>query len=289
MPKSNDRQIIERLTNDSTLEMNRDELERLLEQELSKPAEEIDGRLVGELLDVLQPEEMPEGAQQKAWANIQRRVMPKPRRTSRVLKRMAAVAAVVIALFGMTIGAAQAFRWTFLLKLLQPMAETFGIYMNYPDHDSTENTAEKRYTMSEDENTTVIHKDLSEIPDTYGGYAIKPGWIPEGYAFEQATSFEEINLVKYSIEYLRETNELNIFVAILVDPESVTEYRYERVADENFEQMIGSRLVTFYRNTDDDLLLVSWIEDRAHYTICGNVAFEEMQQMVAEYPERESE
>jgi len=282
MPKSNDHTIIERLTKDSALEMKRDELENLLEQELNKPAEEIDAQLVGELLDVLQPEDIPTSLQRKTWKSIRRQISPSPDR-SRLLKRMVAAAAVVVALFGMTIGAAQAFRWTFLLKLLQPVAETFGIYMNYPDDNAAENVPEKRYTMSEDENTTVIHKDLSEIPDTYDGYDIKPDWVPEGYAFVQATSFEEVNLIKYSIGYQRGTDELTIIVSVYPDHDEVISYWYERTAEEVVEKRIESRLVTFYRNAEDAIQSVSWIDGNLHYAIVGNVTIEEIEEIVRSY------
>jgi len=283
MPNTNDRKIIERLTNDSALEMKRHELEELLDTELSKPAEEIDARLVEELLAVLQPEEVPSGVKQKVWKSINKLLNPKPRKTHRVLQRLAAIAAIVVLLFGLTIGAAQAFRWTFLLKLLQPVAETFGIYMNYSDDQASDAVIENRYTISEDENTTVLHDDLSEIPDTYDGYAIKPGWLPDGYTFVQASSFVEILMEKYTIDYQRGEDELNIFVSIYPDSGTVSSHFYERTEEKVSERMIDSKMVTFYNNTDDEIQSVSWVDGNLHYSIIGDVTLDEIEKIVESF------
>lgn len=283
MPNSNDRKIIERLTNDSALEMKRYELEELLDTELNKPAEEIDAQMVTDLLNALQPEEVPSGLQQKIWRRVKQQLHPKPKKTHRLLKRLTAIAAIVVLLFGLTIGAARAFRWTFLLKLLQPVAETFGIYMNYPDDNASRTVTERIYTVSDDENTTVLHNDLSEIPDTFEGYRIKPGWIPDGYVFANATSFQDINLIKYSIDFQRGTDELNIIVSVYPDPDEVISYWYERTSEEVVEKRIDSRLVTFYRNAEDTIQSVSWIDGNMHYAIVGNVTIDEVEKIVCSY------
>ena len=50
MSKKEDSSILERLTNDASVEMMSDDLEQMLKDELAKPAEVIDGQLVDELL-----------------------------------------------------------------------------------------------------------------------------------------------------------------------------------------------------------------------------------------------
>ena len=289
MPKANDQRIIEQLTSANELEMQRHELEALLENELQKPAEEIDARLVGELLEVLQPEEMPNDVQQKLWRNIQRQNASKLRKTTSILRRLTAVAAIVILLFGLTFGTARAFRWTFLLKLLQPVAETFGIYMNYSDDTVSDTVPEQRYGVSEDENTTAIHYDLSALPDAYDGYAIKPGWIPEGYVFAYATSFAESNLIKYSICYQRGSDELSVQVSAYPDPGEVTSNSYELTMEEVFEKNIDSKMVTFYRNAHDSIQSVSWVEGNLHYSISGKITIDEIDRMVSGYLNDETE
>lgn len=289
MPNSNDRKIIEQLTNDSALEMKRYELEELLDTELNKPAEEIDAQMVTDLLNALQPEEVPSGLQQKIWRRVKQQLHPKPQKTHRLLKRLTAIAAIVVLLFGLTIGAARAFRWTFLLKLLQPVAETFGIYMNYSDDQASEVEIENPYTISEDENSTVLHYDLDELPDTYLGHAIKPGWMPEGYVFVQASSFSEINLQKYAIDYVCEGQEISISISIHTDTEAVINYQYEQTRETPEDRVVGSRIVTFYNNAHDRQQLVSWIEGDAHYSVCGTIPIEEIVCIVEHFPSRISE
>jgi len=289
MPNSNDRKIIERLTNDSALEMKRYELEELLDTELNKPAEEIDAQMVTDLLNALQPEEVPSGLQQKIWRRVKQQLHPKPQKTHRLLKRLTAIAAIVVLLFGLTIGAARAFRWTFLLKLLQPVAETFGIYMNYSDDQVSNAVQENLYSISEDENSIVLYHDLSELPNSYNGYAIKPSWIPEGFTFVQASSFSESNLQKYVFDYIRGEDELSIAVSFYSDSNSVVSYFYERTEEEVIERMVDSKKVTFYRNADDHVQSVSWVDENLHYSIVGNVTTEEVERIVVSFLGDEAE
>lgn len=288
MPNTNERKIIDRLANDSALEMKPYELEELLETELSKPAEEMDMQLVQELVDALEPGEVSAAQQQRAWKKLTRKLAPRPVRKHPLLRGLAA-AAVVVLLFGLTLGAASAFRWTFLLKLLQPVAETFGIYMNYSDDAPSGAPAVHQYSISEDENTPVMHDDLSQIPDTYDGYAIKPGWIPEGYAFLRASSFTENSMQKYAIDYQRGEDEMNFIVTIFLDPAAVSSYAYEQTVEKAIDRPIGSRLVTFYRNANDSIQSVSWIDGKAHYFSSGRLSIAEIEKMVESTPSRMSE
>ena len=88
MPNTNDRKIIERLTNDSALEMKRHELEELLDTELNKPAEEIDAQMIADLLNALHPEKIPSGLQQKVWRKVKQQLDPKPQKSHRLLKHL---------------------------------------------------------------------------------------------------------------------------------------------------------------------------------------------------------
>ena len=131
MPNANDRKIIERFVNDSAWEMNDHELEELLDNELSKPADQMDMQLIRELLEVLQPGEVPKAQKEEAWQRVSRAYLSRHQKAHPLLRRFAIVAAIIVLLLGLTIGAASAFRWSLLWKKLQPIAETFGIYRNY--------------------------------------------------------------------------------------------------------------------------------------------------------------
>lgn len=276
----NNRKIIERLVHDSETEMNRHELEQLLESEISKPAEQMDVQLVQELLAVLQPGEVPQAQKQQVWEKIAHAFRSQEKKKRFPLYRLPIIAAIIILLFGLTIGAASALRWTFLYKLLQPIAETFGIYMNYPDDLPSDSTSENLYGISEDENTTVVYSDLSMIPDEYGGYAIKPSWIPEGYTFTYGSAFEESNFCKYTLNYLRCEDELNVFITIYTDTDTMISHFYERTETKASEKVIDSKMVTFYNNTDNEIQSVSWVTENLHYSVIGDVTDEEIEKII---------
>lgn len=283
MPNANDRKIIERIANDSALEMNHHELEELLEHELSKPAEEMDVQLLKELLEVLQPDEVPQTQKQEIWQNVSYAFLSERRKTHPLLRRFAVVAAIVVLLLGLTIGAASAFRWTFLWKWLEPMAETFGIYRNYSETESSDTSASPLYTIEETEFVQELYTDLSKIPDTFMGYAVKPEWIPEGYEFLQATVYSDFTMCKYTIDYIRGNDEMSTSVTFYLDGEAILNHLYERTVDVPIERTVGQNVVSFYRNANDNIQLVSWIDGEAHYNTRGHLTIEEVERIVCSF------
>lgn len=282
MPNANERKIIDRLVHDSGLELKDHELEQMLEAELSKPAEQMDMQLVRELLAVLQPGEVPPAEKQQVWQNVSRAFRSKRKKTSCPLRRLAVIAAIMVLLFGLTIGAASAMRWTFLWKLLQPVAETFGIYRNYSNDETSAIPSEQLYTIEEEEDTEVVFNDLSMLPDTFMGYALKPGWIPEGFEFRRAIAFTNVDLHKYTIDYAHEDDWLNTSVTFYLDHDASLSHLHEKSVNVNEERLIGSKTVSFYRNAKDSVQVVSWVaDDNAHYYVGGTLSLEEVEQIVA--------
>jgi len=179
MPNFQDRQIIRKHQEASSMELNNDAIEKMLDDELSKPAEEMDVQFVQDLFNEL-PLDGPTACQrQKTWKNIQKTISEKPARRRPLLARFAVVAALIVLLLMLTVGAAGAFRWTFLFKPLQPLDETFGIYMNYSDDPAPQaTTSVHQYTVSENEAVSVMYDDLGRLPDTCEGYAISSAEMP---------------------------------------------------------------------------------------------------------------
>lgn len=288
MPNANERKIIERIVNDSALEMNTHELEELLDLELNKPAEEMDAQLVQELLEVLQPGEVPQAQKKEVWQNVSRVFLSEHRRKNAhpLLRRFVAVAAIVVLLLGLTLGAASAFRWAFLWKWLEPVAETFGIYRNYSAKESVNMVAAHQYTIEDAESVQELYYDLSMIPDTFMGYAIKPGWIPEGYEFLQASIYSAADIRRYAISYRRGNEEMNISVSFYLDQEAVLSHQHEQTVETPYEHMMASVKITFYRNSQDVLQGVSWINGDAHYYTSGNLSISEIEKIVKSYSEQ---
>jgi len=281
MPNANDRKILEKLLQASEEEMDAHELETILENELNKPAEEIDAALIDDLMEILQPVEMTARQQQQTWKNIQKKLSPKTNH-KRLIRRISAIAAVLVLLCGFAFKPATADPWQFLKRLLKPVAETFGIYLNYSESDPVETPSVTTYGISEDETMSMIHYDLNEIPDTYNGYAIKPDWLPDGATFVDGSSFSEICMQKYALRYRLNQHDLCLTVAIHTLTGAVANYEYERVAEVAEERLIGSRMVTFYQNTDSnqDTQYVSWIDGSAHYSIRGTLSIEDVEHII---------
>ena len=122
--RSNSSEIAKRLINDKNAELMPLELNRILEEELAKPEVEIDVQLVDELLELLEEAEPSEVEKRRMWQGISDRLDKKEpdRRVRFSWRRVAVIVAAAILLLTMTLGVAQALRWTFLLKLLEPLA-----------------------------------------------------------------------------------------------------------------------------------------------------------------------
>ena len=121
-------EIAKRLRLSTESELSRDDLEQILDAELSKPEAEMDTELVQQIVDLL--EETPSQAQQReAWRKTDKRLKLKqwqPVVTG--LTRIAAVGVILVALMFATYGTAKALNWEFLLRWMRPFAETFMIY-----------------------------------------------------------------------------------------------------------------------------------------------------------------
>ena len=131
-------EIAKRLRLSTESELSRDDLEQMLDAELSKPEAEMDAEIVQQILEIL--EETPSQTQQReAWRKTDKRL--KLRQWQPVvtgLTRIAAVGVVLVALMFATYGTAQALNWEFLLRWMRPFAETFMIYSGNEPESSPE-------------------------------------------------------------------------------------------------------------------------------------------------------
>ena len=121
-------EIAKRLRLSTESELSRDDLEQMLDAELSKPEAEMDTELVQQILEIL--EDGPSMEQQhKSWQQIDKRLKFKQwQPVVSGLTRIAAVGVILVAIMFATYGTAQALNWEFLLRWMRPFAETFMIY-----------------------------------------------------------------------------------------------------------------------------------------------------------------
>ena len=109
MPNKN---TIDRLFDKNTSELMPHELRQMLEAELAK--EEMDAEFIAELLDLLVDEAPTDDEKKADWQAIRRRIAKS--RPWKWPRAVAAVVALLIAVFAISLTSARAFNWAVLLK-----------------------------------------------------------------------------------------------------------------------------------------------------------------------------
>lgn len=274
---------IRRLTNDKDLELMPLELNKMLEEELAKPEAEIDVELVDELLALLEESTPSEVEKTRTWQKISAE-LSKEQKNRPVWTRMRRVAIImigVVALFAISLSTAKALRWTFLLKLLEPLAQTFGIVTTdqLTEFDSTQNTVRIAPVEAEQ----VVYDTLDTMPKTVDGHAIIPGWVPERYAFVQGIVYIDAIFEKYTSVYLNGNEWLNIDATFYPDENIVLGFQYERETSEPETISIHDLEVLFYKNSDDSSIYAEWIKDNINYNLYGIVTEEELIRIVSSF------
>ena len=226
MSKKEDSSILERLTNDASVEMMSDDLEQMLKDELAKPAEAIDGQLVDELLKALEPAEPDKAQAEKSWPRVLR-ALPRRRRSTRgghVFLRFAAAAVLCVVVLTATGQRAWAIPWTLIQSLIAPIAETFGIVVNVqptpaPDISSA-------YYADDIPSTQILYEALSDIPETQDGYPVRPDWLPDGFAFTNGSCFSDQGTQIYSMDFASVDAWLNFTVQFFASTECISSYEF---------------------------------------------------------------
>ena len=272
------RELMNQLIHDKKSELMPHELNDILEKELSKPAEDVDVQLVNDLLDLLGAEE-PTAAQKEAcWQNIQEK--RKPFHWQRALRRIAAAAAAIMVLFFVSFETAKAFRWTFLLKLLAPVAETFGIYSTSTFDSETSANINAIVLDDDTEYEQLTYASIDQMPSELNGYKALPGWVPERFAFAQGSYYQDPDMEHCSIFYAFMEDFLTIEISVFYNDESVFGFEYERTLPQPLTEEINGHTVNYYHNMEGNSLSASWIDGTAHYHVHGNISAGELEQIV---------
>lgn len=277
-----ERRIIEHLKNDKITELMPHDLNEILEQELSKPEEEVDSQLVREIMELLETETPSPAEKEECWRAVQREM--KHKRTPHyqaLLRGVCAAAAALVVVFLVSFETARAFNWTFLLKHLGPVAETFGLY-SMSNMDQDDKTSHDAYTSEFSDNEQLTFDSLEDMPAQLKGQSIIPGWVPERFQFVNGTIYEEENMASASLYFhSSEDGYLTLTLSFYANDEDVTSYVYEvSTADENNMEIAGHTM-TYYFNDSGEIRAVSAIEENAHLYIGGSISAEELEQIAA--------
>lgn len=269
-------EIAKRLRLSTESELSRDDLEQILDAELSKPEAVMDTELVQQILDLL--EETPSQAQQReAWRKTDKRLKLKqwqPFVTG--LTKIAAVGVILVALMFATYGTAQALNWEFLLRLMKPFAETFMVYTGdkptptpLPQGDVVYDDFTMTFTQQE-------FTSLADCPDKIDGYPVKPVWMPERFSYLQGSMYFDAHTTAVTHVFHSDAGKCIIDISKVEASNETNSYHFERVPDENMSTYVDSHQITFYTNTDNAILSASLVFENTTYYISGAVSEEEI-------------
>lgn len=269
-------EIAKRLRLSTESELSRDDLEQILDTELSKPEAEMDTELVQQILELM--EETPSQVQQhKSWQQIDKRLKLKqwqPVVTG--LTRIAAVGVILVALMFATYGTAQALNWEFLLRLMKPFAETFIVYSGDDPAPTPEAPTSEVYDDIEMEFTQLEFTSLADCPDKVDDYPAKPVWMPERFTYLQGSMYSDAMITSITHVFRSDSGNCIIDISMLEDENVSDIYQFEQLPAENTSLYVAGYQITFHNNTDNATQSVSLVAENATYFITGSISEEEI-------------
>ena len=286
---------VRQILHHSSKEVTKEKLNEILEKELQKPDNEVDLELVDEILAELNPMEVTPDEISASWTRLEAKINQNgstakagTEKTARArkrirrpllvfLRRAALAAAAVVLLFFVSLGSARAMRWTFLLKLLNPIAQTFGISLDELKPDTPPAEA---YSSRIDAQSMQQFSTEDEIPIEYNGYRIKLNNIPERFTFSNGTFYPGQAMNSFDFMFLSGEEWLFYNVNIFETDQVGIEYQFETTLEVQEKRNIGMIELTFYHNGDDETQSVSWVDRNAHYSIYGYISLEELTDII---------
>jgi len=280
--ETKNRTLIEQLKNDKTTELMPHDLSEMLDQELSKPAEEVDTQLVQDLLELLNAEAPTQQAKDECWNAIQAHTRKNGRSgRNTALRRLCAIAAALVIVIFVSFRTANAFNWSCLLKLLGPAMETFGIYSTNNPPTPTETSEIDVYSDEFTEYEQVNYSAPEDMPTTLKGYTIVPGWVPERYTFASGSIYEDNTFAIASIFFQDNDKYLSMSVSFYENEEDAMAYVYESTPEHEQSMQVDRHSVTYYHNDHGEIHAASAIAQNVHLYIGGSVSESELAQILS--------
>lgn len=271
-------EIVKGLYADAETEMSDDDLEALLDEELDKPAEQMDADLVRELLLLL--EDGTKGSeQQEAWRKTAGKL--KRKGLQPVLKWTARIAAVLLIVVGMSVltyRTAEAFNWQLVLRLMRPLADSFVLYTGPEQEEPTYSGETYGEGLKLDE--PLQFTGAEEAPALLLGYPARPYGIPERFAYLQGTCYADDLSTSITHVYSSADGVCIFTLTILNTGDLTSSYQYERTLSEPQEQYVAGCRVVYYFNSDDLTMSASWTRDSAQYSVFGSIDETELTRIV---------
>ena len=281
-------EIVRRMCEDTEPDMTEEELQQMLEAELAKDKDEMDMSLVKELLLTLE-----EGATQQEQEEALQRVLARLRSRRklpaalRAMGRIAVTILVILGLLTVTYKTAEALNWEFLLRLLNPGAETFTLYTGEtPGQDGSGNAPQETapgevlYGDELKPGEPAMYASPDEIPGMMRGYPVRPQGMPERMTYLQGSAFCDDLSTTVTHVFLDGQNTC-IFTMMIVHADvDASSMEYEKTTAEVTQLQIAGCDLTYYFNSDDANIYASWTRDQAQYSVFGVLTAEELMRIV---------
>ena len=288
-------ELLQQFLNVPEREVNRKRLEQILDDEMNKPEDQIDLQLVDDILAALETEPVDKKEANASWDRLDRKIEemeekekthPPHARKRNVfvfVGRVAAVAASLIILFFISFASARAMKWTFLLKYLNPIAQTFGISL---DERKPEPPQSAYFILDQSPLDSNPFSSEVDVPEMYKGYRIRLNHVPERFTFDSGYVFSNPYMIKILCFYQSiEEGWLQYSVNIFPNEDISGQFDFEKTEENAIAQYAGMKEITIYKNADDGVVSSSWIDRNAHYGIYGSVTEAEMNALLHGFEE----
>jgi hypothetical protein len=171
-----------------------------------------------------------------------------------------------------------ALRWTFLLRLLEPLAQTFGIVTT--DQLTESDSIEGEVSVEDDDTEQIVYDSLETMPKVLNGHVVIPGWVPERYVFEQGVVYNNGLFEKDNVMYRNNDEWLSIDTMIYQDEDITVDFQYEREIDEPKTIDVDGTEVLLYENSSEGSVYVAWVNGNVNYSLFGTVTEEELKLII---------
>ncbi|MBR3764766.1 MAG: hypothetical protein IKK57_09505 [Clostridia bacterium] len=258
---------------DTWTEMTRDDLEQILDEELSKPEALMDTGLIRELLLQLEDGVTPQ-KQQAAWKATARKLPGL--RLSPVLQWAARIAATLIFILGLSVltyRTAAAFNWQLLLRLMRPFTETFCLYSG--DDPNRAALTSDAYGDGSKPEAPGVYASIREVPAHLQGYPARPYGVPERFTYMQGVYYGD-DLSTTMTHVYSSSGGLCIFTLTLLHQEEPTTSRQPGQAAVLTQDMSLAGCQVTYTFNADATISAFWALDNAQYSLIGSISEAEL-------------
>lgn len=257
---------------DSQEVVSRGQLERMMEEELSKEAAEIDTDYVDELARLI----LECGDGQSVSGNAGK---PAGRRVHRQMMKIAAAAAVLTLILG-GMNVAGAWSWIEIVEFFTPLMEQLGIQVNVQPEE-TINEIRKNdevHAAGEtwDELRDGVITDLTGLPTAVDGYPVVPPVLPEGFEFVRANVFSDASMKTVLMTFERDGVELYAELMLYAEEIGNAVWFSEQIPE-------TMRLHDIHIYEDCEVWTAYLKLERGYYNIWGKLEEGEIRMIAEEY------